>query len=104
MQHEILGMVAGVIFGALAVGLMLPMSFPDKPAALVGAFLNRLSIGVAIGFGVNGLNWPGWAIGLMFGLLISAGDAVITKAYVPILGIGAAGGAIIGYVVAAWGV
>jgi len=31
------GVFAGVAFGAVAVGMMLPMEFPDKPAALVGA-------------------------------------------------------------------
>ena len=54
----------------------------------------------------SGPDWgrsSGWAVGLMFGILISAGDAVITKAYAPILGIGAVGGAIIGYLVAAFG-
>ena len=82
----------------------MPMTFLDKRAALTGAFLNRLSIGVAIGAGVTGVAWPGWAAGLMLGILISAGDAVITKAYAPILGIGAVGGAIIGYTVTAFGV
>ncbi|MGC1456692.1 MAG: hypothetical protein WA825_00285 [Steroidobacteraceae bacterium] len=53
---------------------------------------------------MTGIAWPGWAVGLLFGILISAGDAVITKAYAPILGFGAVGGAIIGYVVAAFGV
>ena len=104
MNHVILGTVCGAVFGALAVALMIPMPFPDKRAAMIGAFLNRLSIGVAIGFGITAVAWPGWVVGLMFGLLISAGDAVITKAYAPILGIGAVGGAIIGYVVAAFGV
>ncbi|MBV9990172.1 MAG: hypothetical protein JOZ72_02680 [Alphaproteobacteria bacterium] len=103
MSHLVIGTGCGVMFGLLAVGLMLPMEFPDKRAALLGAFLNRLSIGVAIGAGVNGAGWPGWMVGLMFGVLISAGDAVITKAYVPILGLGAVGGAVIGFVVAMWG-
>ena len=53
---------------------MMPMTFPDKRAALTGAFLNRLSIGVAIGAGVAGIAWPGWAVGLMFGVLISAAE------------------------------
>jgi hypothetical protein len=104
VSHIILGTICGILFGALAAGSMLPMTFPDKRAALIGAFLNRLSVGVAIGAGVTGIAWPGWAVGLLFGILISAGDAVITKAYAPILGIGAVGGAIIGYIVAAFGV
>src|SRR3954464_7723697 len=104
MSHIAVGSICGLVFGLLAAASMLPMTFPDKKAALLGAFLNRLAIGVAIGAGVNGLTWPGWAVGLMFGVLISAGDAVITKAYAPILGIGAIGGAAIGYAVGAWGI
>ena len=104
MSHLLLGTICGVAFGLLAVGLMLPMSFPDKRAALLGAFLNRLSIGVSIGLGAATVSCPGWAVGLGLGILISAGDAVITKAYAPILGLGALGGAAIGYIVMAWGV
>ena len=39
------GIVAGLAFGALSVGLMLPMSFADKTAALLGAFTDRFAIG-----------------------------------------------------------
>jgi len=35
----------GLVFGALTVLSMLPMSFPDKRAALPGAFFNRFAIG-----------------------------------------------------------
>jgi hypothetical protein len=41
------------------------------------------------------LPWPGWLIGIAFGLVISLPDAVITKAYLPILIGGAIGGTII---------
>jgi hypothetical protein len=37
--------------------------------------------------------------GLFFGLLLSAPSAVITKAWAPILGLGAIGGIVIGVVV-----
>ncbi len=103
-DRVMLGTVCGVLLGLLAVGMMLPMSFPDKRAALIGAFLNRLSIGVSIGLGAASVSLPGWAVGLGLGLLLSAGDAVITKAYLPILTIGALGGSAIGFVVTAWGV
>jgi hypothetical protein len=36
------------VFGALTVLSMLPMSFPDKRAALLGAFFNRFAIGFVI--------------------------------------------------------
>lgn len=42
---------------------------------------------------------PGWANGLIFGLLLSLPDAIITKAYAPILGLGAIGGLEIGIII-----
>ena len=39
---------------------------------------------------------PGWLRGIIVGLLISIPDAIITKAYAPILATGVIGGAIIG--------
>jgi len=80
---------------------MIPLQFPDKRAALAGAFLNRFSIGFVIG--AARLPLPGWAGGLVFGVLLSLPDAIITKAYLPILLLGAIGGAIIGAVVGKWG-
>jgi len=100
MTKPLWGIVSGVIFGGIAAGAMLPMSFPDKKAALLGAFLNRFAIGVVIG--CVQLPWPGWAVGLLFGLLISLPDAIITKAYVPILVFGCVGGAVIGGVIHGW--
>jgi hypothetical protein len=58
------GALAGLAFGTVSVGMMLPMGFPDKPAALLGAFLNRFGVGLVIGF--VRLPWPGWAVGLFF--------------------------------------
>ena len=106
IDRLMLGTVCGVLFGLLAAGMTLPMAFPDKRAALLGAFLNRLSLGVAIGLGAASVSLSGWAVGLGLGLFLSAGDAVITKAYLPILAIGVLGvlgGAATGFVVTAWG-
>ena len=108
MSRLALGLVAGVLYGALSAASMLPLEFPDKRAALLGAFLNRLAIGVVIG-GVVGapqidaLRVPSWLIGLAVGVLLSAADAVITKAYAPILVFGALGGAVIGWLVGRFG-
>ena len=96
-----LGAVCGLIYGALSAASMIPLEFPDKRAALSGAFLNRFSIGFVIG--AVRLDWPGWMVGLVFGLLLSLADAIITKAYLPIIILGAIGGAIIGFIVAKWG-
>lgn len=97
MRSIHLGLICGVVFGALSAASMIPLSFPDKRAALLGAFFNRFAIGVVIGFMQPGA--VGWATGLLMGLLLSLPDAIITKAYAPILIIGSAGGALIGWVV-----
>lgn len=97
MSRVTLGVICGLAFGVVAVATMVPMSFPDKRAALTAAFLDRFAIGFVIS--VAGLTWPGWVTGLFFGLLLSAPSAVITKAWAPILGLGALGGAVIGLIV-----
>jgi hypothetical protein len=95
------GLISGSIFGAISVAMMIPMSFPDKPVALMAAFINRFGIGLVIGC-VTLPGWPGWAIGLLFALVLSLPAALITKAYAPILIIGAIGGAIIGGFIHGW--
>ena len=101
MSRILLGSICGVAFGGLVVLMMLPMEFPDKRAALIGAFLNRFGVGFVIG--AANLPLPGWATGMIFGLLLSLPDAIITKAYAPIIVLGVIGGAIIGFVVNRWG-
>ena len=108
MSRLTLGTLAGLVYGALSAASMLPLSFPDKRAALLGAFINRLAIGIVIGAvigapQVDALRLPAWLIGLTIGVLLSLPDAVITKAYAPILLLGALGGAVIGYVVRRFG-
>ena len=96
MSPILLGLVCGTAFGALAVGLMLPMAFPDKRRALLAAFASRF----AIGFLVPAVHLPVAApvAGAIVGLLVSLPDAIVTKAYVPILAVGTLGGAIVGFV------
>ena len=101
MPRLYLGIICGLVYGALSAASMIPLSFPDKRAALLGAFINRFSIGFVIG-AVN-LSWPGWLAGLVIGLLLSLADAIITKAYVPIIALGAVGGTIIGFLVQRFG-
>jgi hypothetical protein len=50
MSQVMLGWIAAIVFGALDPGLMLPMCFPDKTTALLGAFASRFAIGFVIGF------------------------------------------------------
>ena len=97
MTRVALGILCGAVFGAVAVALMLPLSFPDRRAALSAAFLNRFAIGLLIA--VSDLGLAGWLSGLMIALLLSAPAAIITKAYAPILGLGAIGGLLIGWIV-----
>ena len=100
MSRIMLGAICGFIYGALSAASMLPLEFADKRAALTGAFLNRFAIGFVIG--ATRLPVPPWAQGLIFGVLLSLPDAVITKAYAPILILGAVGGVIIGVIVGKW--
>jgi len=100
MSKALRGVIAGVVFGAIAVAMMFPMSFPDKQAALLGAFADRFTIGLVIG--CVQLRWPGWALGLLFGLLLSLPSAIITGAFVPILVMGALGGSVIGGLIHGW--
>jgi len=89
------GVLAGLVFGALDVALMLPMEFPDKKTALLGAFLSRFAIGFLVPLVTMPL--PLWLVGGIVGLLVSLSDAAITKAYAPILATGVVGGIIIGW-------
>ncbi len=101
MPRLTLGITCGLVYGGLSAASMIPLSFADKRAALLGAFINRFSIGFVIG-AVN-LPWPGWVAGLVLGTLLSLADAIITKTYVPILALGAIGGTIIGVIVQRFG-
>lgn len=101
MSNIMSGVISGIIFGAISVAMMIPMSFPDKRVALMAAFINRFGIGLVIGC-VTLPGWPGWAIGLLFALVLSLPAALITKAYAPILIIGAFGGVVIGGIIHSW--
>ena len=101
MPRILLGVICGLVFGIIDIAIMLSMSFPDKKAAITAAFIARFGIGFVIG--AARLPWPGWAVGLCFGLLLSMPDALITKAYAPIIGMGAVGGTIIGVIVERFG-
>ena len=64
--------------GILLEQTMIPLSLPDKRAALMGVFINRFSLGCMIG--AVAVPWPGWLSGLVVGVLLSLADAIITKA------------------------
>ena len=96
MSPVVIGLIGGITFGVVDVLLMLPMEFPDKRTALTAAFLSRFAIGFLVPLVRLPIPWP--LAGALVGLLISLPDAVITKAYVPILATGIVGGAIVGWV------
>ena len=100
MSPLVMGAIAGLIFGAISGGLMLPMKFPDKRAAISAAVIERFSIGLVIG--CVQLPWPGWIVGAASGLILSLSSAIVTKAYAPILILGTAGGLVIGGILHGW--
>jgi len=102
MNRVWLGALLGVIVGIADVLLMLPLQFPDRTAALLGAFCSRFVLGFFAATVRLPLP-PIWA-GIVVGLLTSAPDAVITKTYAPILGTGVLFGAASGWAVRRWGV
>ena len=97
MSPMVPAIASGVGFGVVAVLLMLPMSFPNKRTALIAAFASRFAIGFLIP--LVAMPIPGIAKGALVGLLISLPDAIVTKAYAPILIVGDVGGALIGWLV-----
>lgn len=96
-----LGTICGLAIGLLDVLLMIPMTFPDKRAAMTGAFISRFTIGFVLG--ISHLPWPGWAAGLFLGILLSLPDAIITKALAPILVTGAVFGTAAGVIIEKFG-
>ena len=90
----------GLVIGIVDVLLMLPMSFPDKTTALLGAFFSRFAIGF-LAVNVKLPFHPALA-GAIVGLLVSIPDAIITKAYAPILITGLIFGALAGWAGHAW--
>ena len=101
MSKILLGIICGLVFGAISVAIMVPLQFEDKRSALLGAFVNRFAIGFVIG--ATSLPLPAWGSGLLFGLLLSLPDAIITKSWIPILVLGVIGGVLCGLAIGAFG-
>jgi uncharacterized membrane protein YoaK (UPF0700 family) len=91
----------GLGIGIADVLLMSRLSFPDKRAALLGAFCARF----ALGFFAATVRLPMAPIlsGVLVGMLTSLPDAIITKAYAPIMVTGVLFGALAGWIVGRWG-
>jgi hypothetical protein len=94
LNHIVLGLLLGLAAGIVVVALMAPMSFPDKRAALAAAFVSRFSIGFLT---ANvALPLQSIALGAALGLVLSIPDALVTKAYAPVLIIGTVLGGLCG--------
>lgn len=90
------GLIAGVAFGIIDVLLMIPIPMDNKGIAMLASFINRFAIGFLI---VNtDIPVPFWVKGALIGVLLSLPDAIITKTYAPILGVGLVGGFLIGLI------
>lgn len=100
MSRVTLGVVLGLSIGIADVLLMLPLSFPDKRTALLAAFSSRFALGF-LAAGIN-LRMSPIAAGVLVGLLTSIPDAILTKAYAPILITGVIFGVVAGWIVGRW--
>ena len=97
MPRATSGVILGLSIGIADVLLMLPLSFPDKRTALLAAFCSRFSPGFFAAT-IN-VRLPPIAAGILVGVLTSIPDAIVTKAYAPILVTGVIFGAVAGWVV-----
>ena len=100
MSRVALGVILGLSIGIADVLLMLPLSFPDRRTALLAAFASRFSLGFFAAT-IN-LRLTPIVAGVVVGLLTSIPDAIVTKAYAPILVTGVIFGAVAGWIVGRW--
>jgi len=99
MNKIILGLICGLVFGVLDVLIMIPLKFENtrkKYEAMSSAFLERFMTGFIIPNVDLGIH-PA-VTGMLLGLGFSVPTAIITRAYLPIIGTGVVGGVIIGVI------
>lgn len=99
MSRIMLGIICGIAFGILDVLIMIPLKVENKRKkieAMVGAFIERFMLGFLIPNTDLGIHYI--LTGLILGLGLSIPTAIITRAYIPIIAIGAVGGVIIGLI------
>ncbi|WP_448701321.1 hypothetical protein ACFGVR_04050 [Mucilaginibacter sp. AW1-3] len=95
MTNPTKGVIAGLIFGVVSIIPMFFIKFENKTNAITASFISRFAIGFII-FNIE-LPIPGWAKGALVGVVLSLPDALVTKQYAPILGLGLIGGLICGF-------
>ena len=99
MDSITLGIICGLGIGIIDVLIMLPMKIEDKRKrleALAGAFIERFMLGFIIPNISIGLHPI--ATGALLGLGLSLPTALVVQAHTPIIGMGIAGGIIIGVI------
>lgn len=100
MNKILLGLICGLVFGVVDVLVMIPLKYENRRKrieAMTAAFIERLAIGFLIpnlDLGISPV-----LTGLFLGFGLSLPSAIITRVYAPIIGIGAIGGLIIGFIV-----
>src|SRR5881628_1066836 len=100
MSNVVLGIAAGLVFGVASVAMMLPMVVPGQVSraergvcgSLRHRCCHRLRPTSMAGLGHRPDFWPA----------AQPPSAIITKAYAPVLVVGALGGLIIGGVIHGW--
>ena len=89
------GIIAGIVFGVVSIIPMAFMKFADKTTAMTASFISRFAIAFII---INmQLPIPGWAKGALVGVVLSLPDALVTKQYAPVIGLGLIGGIVCGF-------
>ncbi len=99
MSAIVLGVICGLAFGVIDALVMIPLKYENRRKrieAISAAFLERFMIGFLIPNMELGIHMA--IVGTIVGLGLSLPSAIITRAYAPIVGIGAIGGMIIGFV------
>jgi hypothetical protein len=99
MSRIRLGIVFGLVFGVIDVVIMVPMKFDtprQKWEAMTAAFIERFMLGLLVPLVDLGVH-PALS-GLFLGAGLSVPSAIISRAYVPIVGIGVLGGLIMGFI------
>lgn len=100
MSKIFLGAICGLAFGVIDVLIMIPLKYENnrkRNEAMTAAFIERFMIGFLIPNVDLGLHIA--ITGMLLGILLSIPSAITTRAYAPIIGIGAIGGLIIGFIV-----
>ena len=79
--------------------VMIPLPMEEKSRAMAAAFANRFGIGLVVALAPLRETVPWWLEELALGLLLSLPDAIITRAWAPIMGVGAV---IVAFVAMKW--